>query len=72
MKVTLYKGQTCPKCRVVAMKLDQKGIPYEVNTDIDYMLSIGIKTIPTLEVNGERYVDVKACNTWINSVGGAQ
>lgn len=72
MKVTLYKGATCPKCKVIAMKLDKKGIPYEVNTDINYMISIGVTTIPTLEVDGQRYSDVKACNDWINSVGDAQ
>ena len=68
MRVILYKGATCPKCKVIALKLDKKEIPYEVVTDVDYMLSIGIHTIPTLEVNGCRYVDVKACNDWINSI----
>ena len=58
MKVTLYKGATCPKCKV--------------NMDTDYMLSIGIKSIPTLEVDGVRYSDVKACNDWINSWEGAK
>ena len=68
MNVTLYKGLTCPKCKVVAMKLDKKGIPYNVVTDVNYMLANGITSIPTLEVDGRRYVDVKACNDWINSV----
>ena len=68
MIVTLYKGLTCPKCKVIALKLDKKGIPYNVITDINYMLSQGITTIPTLEVNGERFVDVKACSDWINSI----
>lgn len=68
MKVTLYKGLTCPKCKVIAMKLDKKGIPYETVTDTNYMLSIGIRSIPTLDVDGKRYVDVKACNDWINSL----
>lgn len=68
MNVTLYKGATCPKCKVIAMKLDQKGIEYKTVTDVDYMLSIGVQSIPTLEVDGQRFVDVKACNDWINSV----
>lgn len=72
MKVILYKGATCPKCKVVAMKLDQKKIPYEVITDVNYMLSIGVTSIPTLEVDGTRYEDVKACSAWINSMEGAQ
>ena len=68
MNVTLYKGLTCPKCKVVAMKLDKKGIKYDTVTDVDFMLAHGITSIPTLEVDGQRFVDVKACNDWINSV----
>ena len=49
------------------MKLDKKGIDYRVVTDVDYMLAHGIMSIPTLEVDGQRFVDVKACNDWINS-----
>jgi glutaredoxin len=71
MQVTLYKGLTCPKCKVVAMKMDKKGIKYDVVTDVNYMMSIGIHTIPTLEVDGVRYTDVKACNDWVNSQEGA-
>lgn len=70
MNVILYKGTTCPKCKVIALKLDKKGIEYKTVTDVNYMLSIGIHTIPTLEVDGERYVDVKACSDWINSIKG--
>ena len=67
MNVTLYKGLTCPKCKVVAMKLDKKGIDYNIITDVDYMLAHGVTSIPTLEVDGQRFVDVKACNDWINA-----
>lgn len=70
MNVTLYKGLTCPKCKIVAMKLDAVGIKYEIVTDPDYMLSIGVTTIPTLEVDGKRYVDVKECRDWIHSIEG--
>ena len=72
MKVILYKGATCPKCKVIAIKLDKKGSPYEVNTDTEYMIQIGLTTIPTLEVDGVRYSDVKECNDWINSWEGAK
>lgn len=69
MKVILYKGAVCPKCKVIATKLDRLGIQYETNLDTEYMLSIGIKAIPTLEVDGVRYSDVQACNEWIKSIG---
>lgn len=67
MNITLYKGQTCPKCKIIAAKLDKEGIPYKTVMDVDYMIASGITVIPTLEVDGQRFVDVKACNNWINS-----
>ena len=70
MNIILYKGPTCPKCRVVALKIDQKGIKYEVIDDVQQILAAGVKTIPTLEVDGVRYSDVKACNDWINAQEG--
>lgn len=67
MKVILYKGLTCPQCKVITMKLEKKGIKFEPIIDTDYMLAHGIKTIPTLEVDGVRYSGVTACNDWIKS-----
>ena len=68
MRVVLYKGVTCPKCKIVAAKLDAKGIKYESCTDIDEMLSKGIGTVPTLDVDGVLYKDIRACNDWIKSL----
>ena len=28
MNITLYKSSTCPQCRIVKMKLEKKGLPY--------------------------------------------
>ena len=67
MKVVLYKGVTCPICKVIAKKLEAKNIPFEAITDVDYMISKGITTVPTLEVDGVRYVDGVECKNWINS-----
>lgn len=67
MNVILYKGETCPKCKIVAMKLDQKGINYQVITDMDYMIAHNVTSIPTLEVDGKRYVGPIECRDWINT-----
>ena len=51
-KVILYKTLTCPKCKVLTMKLDTAKIEYEVVTDIKVMEAKGFKEAPKLEVDG--------------------
>ena len=63
--ITLYTTH-CPKCRVLEAKLAQKGIEYQENTDIDYMSSLGIMSVPVLEVDGE-LLDFTTANNWINN-----
>lgn len=48
----LYSTSTCPKCKVVKMKLDKAGINYEVNDNIEDMEALGIKSIPMLQKDG--------------------
>ena len=63
--ITLYTTH-CPKCRVLEAKLAQKGIEYQENTDIDYMSSLGIMSVPVLKVDGE-LLDFTTANNWINN-----
>ncbi len=45
----------CPKCRVVEMKLKQKGIPCEIIDDVDTVVKVGqdnhILSAPILQVD---------------------
>lgn len=50
-KVILYE-HGCPRCKVLKMKLDQKGIKYETVNDIDIMQAKGFNEAPKLEVDG--------------------
>ena len=54
----------CPKCSVLTKKLDAAGIAYTVNTDVDEMVALGIKSAPMLDVNGE-LMDFSSANSWI-------
>ena len=66
-QVTLYKTATCPKCKVLAMKMDKAGIAYTpVIVTPEISAEKGIKQAPTLEVNGE-FMDMVAANNWINA-----
>lgn len=42
----------CPKCKVLKKKLDEKGIPYTVCSDINEMMEKQINSVPVLEVEG--------------------
>jgi glutaredoxin-related protein len=63
-KIILYTTH-CPKCRVLEMKLNQKGITYEEVTDVSTMLDLGIKSAPMLAINGQ-LMDFKTAADWAN------
>lgn len=62
-KVILYQHE-CPRCKVLKMKLDQKGIQYEDVTDVEVMKSKGFQEAPKLEVDGVVY-GFKEAVEWI-------
>ena len=51
-KVILYSTE-CPRCEMLKSKLNEKKIEYETVSDVEKMLSIGIFTVPYLELDGE-------------------
>lgn len=53
-KVILYE-HGCPKCKILKMKLDQKGVVYETVNDIEVMKVKGFTEAPKLEVDGVVY-----------------
>ena len=63
LNVILYSTH-CPKCRVLASKLEQKGISYEEINDVELMQGKGFTTVPKLEVDGVVY-DFKEAVAWI-------
>lgn len=52
-KIILYSTKSCPRCSGIKRLLDEKNIKYDVCEDIDKMTSLGICSIPVLEVNGK-------------------
>lgn len=55
----------CPKCEVLKKKLNEKGVDYTENHDVEVMFSLGLTHVPILDVNGEllEFADAVA---WIN------
>lgn len=54
MKITLYTIH-CPACKILAKKLDAKGIQYEVVDDIAILNERGMEQFPLLEVDDVIY-----------------
>lgn len=63
--VVLYSTH-CPKCRVLEAKLNLKDIEYEINTDMNKMESLGIMSVPILEVDNQ-LLQFKEAVDWINN-----
>ena len=64
----LYTTPTCPKCKVVKMKMDKAGIEYTVNEDMDAMEALGIKSVPVLQKDGS-LLDFNAIIEFIKKEG---
>ena len=50
--ITIYTTQTCPKCKILKKKLEDKGIAYEEFSDEDEMQRMGILSVPIMSVDG--------------------
>lgn len=65
MNVILY-STGCPRCKILKSKLNKKGITYSVVDDVGKMLSMGMTTMPVLEIDGVK-MNFKEAINWINN-----
>ena len=65
--ITFY-STNCPKCKVLSIKLDQAGVKYNINTNINTMLSKGIKSAPALEMEDGRIMDFSQALAWVRGL----
>lgn len=49
----MYSLPNCTQCIALSRILDQKGIKYEKNQDMDTMLALGIRGVPMMKFPGE-------------------
>ena len=64
-KTVLYTTG-CPKCRILAKKLDSAGVSYETNTDVDEMQALGMMEAPAL-MTGDRLLSFSEACKWADS-----
>lgn len=68
MKVTLF-STNCPRCKVLAQKLTDKGIEFNISEDVDEMIRRGFRSAPVLDVDGES-MDFSTAIKWVDSKEG--
>ena len=64
--VKIYTTDTCPRCKVLKVKMDAKGIPYESITDVDEIQKLGIMSVPYMQVDDGELMNFATANAWIN------
>ena len=57
----------CPKCRVLELKLKQKGVDYEEFDNVEEMLAKGLTSAPYLEVD-DKLLNFSEAVKYVNSL----
>lgn len=68
----VYSSSTCPKCKVLKMKLDKAGIEYTVNENIKEMEELGIKTLPYLQLSDGTLLDFSKAVAFASNMEAAK
>lgn len=51
-EIVMY-STNCPKCAILEQRLKEKGVAFEVHTDVDEMLALGFQSAPMLKVGSQ-------------------
>ena len=65
--ITVYTQPNCGKCKVLKAKLQQKGIAYEESQDVDKMQSLGIMSLPAMQVDDRLFTFEEAIK-YVNEI----
>lgn len=52
--ITIFTTETCPKCRILKKKLEDKCLEYTEVTDEEKLRQMDILSVPVMTVDGER------------------
>ena len=52
--ITIFTTETCPKCKILKKKLEDKGLEYTEVTDEEKLRQMDILSVPVMTVDGER------------------
>ena len=64
----VFYSTHCPKCNVLAKKLDMAGIQYTTNDNTNDMLAKGIKSAPCLEMEDGKILNFSQAISWLKTL----
>ena len=53
----VYSNSSCPKCKVLKMKMDKANLTYDVNENVEEMQELGIKSLPYLQLDDGTFLN---------------
>ena len=59
----------CPQCKVLKMKLEMKGIEFDICHDIQEVIDAGFRRAPILKLDSGEYLNFDQANKFINKWG---
>lgn len=65
MSQAVFYSTGCPRCVILKRKLDEKEIQYTLEESVDKMLSLGMTSVPVLQVDG-KYMGFSEAVKWVN------
>ena len=70
-EIVVYVADQCPKCNILKIKLNNKGIKYQEKIaskeEIDDILkTTNIMSLPILKID-DKYIDFTEANNWVNN-----
>ena len=67
MNIIIYTTPTCPKCKILKTKLEQKNLNYTENQNEKEMVELGLRSVPYLNIDG-KLLNFGQANEWINNL----
>lgn len=60
-----FYSTNCPRCHILQKKLDEKNIKYEIYTDIQEMIELGLVNAPALKLENGEVLDFGEAVKWV-------
>ena len=65
--IVLYSTEHCPMCNMLKQKLNAAKLEYEICTDVDQMLQLGIHSVPKMLADG-KLLNLSEAVKYINQI----
>lgn len=66
--IEVYSTQTCPRCKLLKERLNDKNIAFKENKDEKELLKLGFTSVPIVRTEDNKLLDFGQAISWINSL----